>query len=61
MDFAEFTLGLVKSEVECRNSVSWRGGMKGSADRFLWESVRYELETSSRMRFTLNAGTSGNR
>ena len=34
VDFAEFTLGLVKSEVECRNSVSWRGGTKGSADHF---------------------------
>ena len=30
-------------------------------DRFLSESVRYELETGSRMLAILNAGTSGNR
>ena len=47
--------------MECRNSVSWRGGMKGSADHFQWESVRYELETGSRTLAILNAGTSGNR
>lgn len=34
VDFAEFTLGLVKSEVECRGGVDWRGGMKGSVDHF---------------------------
>ena len=34
VDFAEFTLGLVKSKVECRSEVGWRGGTKGSADHF---------------------------
>ena len=34
VDFAEFTLGLVKSEVECWGGVNWRGGVKGSADHF---------------------------
>ena len=47
--------------MECRNSVSWRGGTKGSADHFQWESVRYELETGSRTLVILNAGSSGNR
>ena len=47
--------------MECGSEVSWRGGVKGSADHFQWESVRYELETGSRTLVILNAGTSGNR
>ena len=47
--------------MECGDEVSLRGGVKGSADRFQWESVRYELETGSRTLAILNAGTSGNR
>ena len=61
MDFAEFVLSWVKSEVECGSEVSWRVGVERGADHFQWESVRYELETGSRTRFILNAGTSGNR
>ena len=34
VDFAEFTLGLVKSEVECRGGVNWRGGMKRKCGSF---------------------------
>ena len=47
--------------MECWSEVSWRVGVEGSVDRFQRESVRYELETGSRMLVTLNAGTSGNR
>ena len=47
--------------MECGSEVSWRVGMKGSADRFQWESVRYELETGSRTLVIFNAGTSRNR
>ena len=49
MDFAEFTLGLVESGMECGNRVGWRDGMSGSVDHFQWESVGYELEKGSRM------------
>ena len=47
--------------MECRSEVSWRGGVERGADRFQWESVRYELEAGSRTLVILNAGTSGNR
>ena len=47
--------------MECGSEVGWIGETKGSADRFQWESVRYELETGSRTLVILNAGTSGNR
>ena len=61
MDFAEFTLGLGGSGLECGNRVGWRDRMCGSVDHFLWESVGYELEKGSRMQFLFNAGTNGNR
>ena len=47
--------------MECGREVSLRGGVERGADRFQWESVRYELETGSRTLVILNAGTSGNR
>ena len=47
--------------MECGSEVGWRVGVKGSADHFQWESVKYELETGSRTLVILNAGTSGNR
>ena len=34
MDFPEFTLGFVESEVECGSEVGWKDGVKGSADHF---------------------------
>ena len=61
MDFAEFVLSWVESGMECRDGAGWRVGVERGADHFQWESVRYELETGSRTRFILNAGTSGNR
>ena len=61
MDFAEFTLGLVESGVECGNSIGWRDGMSGGVEHFQWESVGYELKKGSRMQFILNTGTSGNK
>ena len=61
VDFAEFVLSWVESEVECGSEVGLRVEVKGSANHFQWESVRYELETGSRTLVILNAGTSGNR
>ena len=61
MDFAEFTLGLVESGMECGNRVGWRDGMSGSVDHIQWESVGYELETGSRMHMTHNMDNSGNK
>ena len=34
MDFADFVLSCVESEVECGNEVSWRVGVERGADRF---------------------------
>ena len=61
MDFAEFTLGFVESEVECGNSIGWRDGMSGGVDHFQWESVGYELEKGNRMQFLFHVGTNGNK
>ena len=61
MDFAEFTLSLSGSGVECGIGVGWKDGVKGSADHVQWESVGYELEKGNRMQFLFNAGTSGNK
>ena len=47
--------------MEYGSEVSWRGGVEWGVDRFLSESVRYELETGNRTLVILNAGTSGNR
>ena len=61
MDFAEFTLSLSGSGVECGNGVGWKDGVKGSADHFQWESVGYELETGSRMHMKHSMDNSGNK
>ena len=61
MDFAEFTLSLSGSGVECGIGVGWKDGVKGSADHFQWESVGYELETGNRMHITHNMDNSGNK
>ena len=61
MDFAEFTLGFVESEVGYGNSVGWTVEMCGSVDHFQWESVGYELEKGNRMQFLLHVGTNGNK
>ena len=34
MDFVEFVLSWVESEVECGSEVSWRVGVERGADRF---------------------------
>ena len=34
MDFAEFTLGLAESGMECGSEASSRDGMNGSVDHF---------------------------
>ena len=47
--------------MECGSGVNWRVRMKGSADHFHWESVRYELETGSRMLVMLNVTKCGNK
>ena len=49
MDFAEFTLGFGESGVECGNRIGWTVEMCGSVDHFQWESLRYELQTGSRI------------
>ena len=59
VDFAEFALGFVESEVKCGDRISWRDRLKGSVDHFQWESVEYELETGSGMWIIHNTGISG--
>ena len=47
--------------MECGSGVNWRVRMKGSADHFHWESVRYELEKGSRMHMKHSMDNSGNK